>query len=72
MKALNERLHAKSLQSCLTLHDPMDCQAPLSMRFSKQEYWGGLSFSAPGDVPKPGIKPGSLRSTSIGSGVLYH
>ena len=35
---------AKSLQSCLTLCDPMDCspQAPLSMEFSKQEYWSGL------------------------------
>ena len=36
-----------SLQSCLTLCDPMDCiahQAPLSMGFSRQEYWSGLPF----------------------------
>ena len=35
------------------------CQAPLSMTFSRQEYWGGLLFSSPGDLPNPGIKPAS-------------
>ena len=35
------------------------CQAPLSMGFSRQEYWGGLPFPSPGDLPSPGIKPGS-------------
>ena len=34
-------------------------QAPLSMEFSRQEYWSGLSFPSPGDLPDPGIKPGS-------------
>ena len=34
-------------------------QAPLSMGFSKQEYWGGLPFSSPGDLPDPGIEPRS-------------
>ena len=33
------------------------CQAPLSMRFPRQEYWGGLPFPSPGDLPDPGIKP---------------
>ena len=33
------------------------CQAPLSMGFSRQEYWSGLSFPPPGDLPDPGIKP---------------
>ena len=33
---------------------------PLSMGFSKQEYWSGLLFPSPGDLPDPGIKPGSL------------
>ena len=33
-------------------------QAPLSMGFSRQEYWNGLPFSSPGDVPNPGIEPG--------------
>ena len=42
-------------------YDPMDCspQATLSMRFSRQEYWSGLPFPSPGDLPNPGIKPGS-------------
>ena len=48
-------------QSCLTLCLPMDCthQAPPSMGFSRQEYWSGLPFPSPGDLPDPGIKPRS-------------
>ena len=34
-------------------------KAPLSMEFSRQEYWSGLPFPSPGDLPKPGIEPGS-------------
>ena len=34
-------------------------QAPLSMGFSKQEYWSGLPFPSPEDLPNPGIEPGS-------------
>ena len=34
-------------------------QAPLPIEFSRQEYWSGLPFSSPGDLPNPGIKPGS-------------
>ena len=34
-------------------------QAPLSTGFSRQEYWSGLPFPSPGDLPKPGIEPGS-------------
>ena len=34
-------------------------QAPLSMEFSRQEYWSGLPFPSPGDLPDPGINPGS-------------
>ena len=50
------------VQSCLTLrnpmdYNPMDCQAPLSMGFSRQEYWRGLPFPTPGDLPDPGIEP---------------
>ena len=33
------------------------CQAPLSMEFSRQEYWSGLPFPPPGDLPDPGIQP---------------
>ena len=35
-------------------------QAPPSMGFSRQEYWRGLPFLSPEDLPDPGIKPGSL------------
>ena len=34
-------------------------QAPLSMEFSRQEYWSELPFPSPGDLPDPGIEPGS-------------
>ena len=33
------------------------CQAPLSMGFFRQEYWRGLQFSSPGDLPDPGLNP---------------
>ena len=33
-------------------------QAPQSMEFSRQEYWSGLPFPSPGDLPDPGIEPG--------------
>jgi len=33
------------------------CQAPLSISFSRREYWSGLPFPAPGDLPNPGIEP---------------
>ena len=42
--------------------DPMNCvvhQTPLSMEFSRQEYWSGLPFPTPGDLPDPGIEPAS-------------
>ena len=35
------------------------CQSPPSMGFPRQEYWSGLPFPSPGDLPNPGIKPGS-------------
>ena len=36
------------------------CKVPLSMEFSRQEYWNGLPFPSPGDLSAPGIKPVSL------------
>ena len=38
------------------------CQVPLSMEFSKQEYWSGLPFPSPGDLPNPGILPRILNA----------
>ena len=56
-------------QSCLTLATPWSvaCQAPLSMGFSRQEYWSGLLFPSAGDLPHPGIEPGSpaLQADSL-------
>ena len=57
-------------QLCLTLCNPMDCspQAPLSMRFPRQEHWSGLPCPSPGDLPHPGIKPLSLVSPALSGG----
>ena len=43
----------------------VDCQAPLSMGFSRQEYWSGLPCPLPGDLPDPGIKSMSLMSPAL-------
>ena len=61
-------MHANSLHLCQTLHDPMDCiahKAPLSMGFSRQEYWSGLPCPPPGDHPYPEIKPMSLIFSAL-------
>ena len=42
-----------------TLCNTVACQAPLSMGFPRQEYWSGLPFPSPGDLPDPGIEPAS-------------
>ena len=54
-------------QSCLTLVTPWTVahQAPLSLGFSRHEYWSRLPFPTPGDLPNPGIKPASLVSTAL-------
>ena len=44
-------------------------QAPLSMRFLRQEYWSGLPFPFPGDLPNPEIKP---VSPALACGFFYH
>ena len=48
-------------QSYPTLCDPMDCSLPGSSVHGlfRQEYWSGLPFPSPGDLPNPGIEPGS-------------
>ena len=47
--------------------DPVDYshQVPLSMGFSRQEYWSRLPFPSPGGLPDPGIEPMSLMSPAI-------
>ena len=43
-------------------------QAPLSMGFPRPEYWSGLPFPSPGDLPDPGIEPVSLVSAALAGG----
>ena len=60
---------ARSLSCVLLFVTPWTVayQAPLSMGFPKQEYWSGLSFPPPGDLPYPGIE---LRSPTLWADVL--
>ena len=53
----------KSLQSCPTLWDPMDCSPPDS-----SVNWSGLPYHPPGDLPNPGIEPASLLSPELAGG----
>ena len=68
---------AKLLQSCLTLCDTTDFhppppQVPMSVGFSRQEYWSGLPCLPPGDLPDPGIEDVSASYAScIGRQALY-
>ena len=50
-----------SPQSCLTLHGPRNCSLPGSSVHGifSQEYWSGLPFPSPGNLPNPGMEPGS-------------
>ena len=61
--------HVLVTQSCPTLCNPWAVahQAPLSMGFSRQEYWSGLPFPSPEDLPDPGIEP---RSPSLQADAL--
>ena len=54
------------------------CQAPPSIEFSRPEYWSELPFPSPGDLPNPGVEPGSpalqedfLPSEQPGSSKIY-
>ena len=62
---------AKSLQSCPNSYATVRTvahQAPLSMGFSRQEYWIGLPCPPPGNLRDPGIEPVSLTSPSLAGG----
>ena len=58
-------------QSCPTLCDPVDCsfQGSSARGISRQEYWSGLPFASPGDIPDPRIEPESpaLRADTLPS-----
>ena len=61
--------HFSCVRLCATLWT-VTCQAPLSMRFSRQEYRSGLPYPSPGDLPDPGIEPVSLMSPAL-AGVFF-
>ena len=67
-----EQMKVLVAQPCLTLCNPMDCRATLSMGFSGQECWSGLPCPSPGDLPDPGIKPGSLALQADSSLLSHH
>ena len=58
-------------KSCQNLAIPwmVNYQVPLSVEFSRQDYWSGLPFLSPEDLPDPGIEPGSLalQADSLGT-----
>ena len=56
-------VRAKSLQAVFdsAILWMVACQAPLSMGFFRQEYWSGLPFLSPGDLPNPGTEPVLFR-----------
>ena len=56
------------MSDSLRLHGLKAHQTPLSMGFSRQEYWSGLPFPSPGDLPNPGIEPTSLTSPALVGG----
>ena len=57
--------YVMSVMSDSTAPGTVAFQAPLSIRFSRREYWNGLPFSPPGDLPNPGIEPASLTSPAL-------
>ena len=61
--------------ACSVVSDSCDpwtaaSQASLSMEFSRQEYWSGLPFPSPGDLPDPRIEPTSLASPALAGGLF--
>ena len=61
IEVMNARVCSSVTQSCATLHDLMYYSLPGSsvLGFPRQEYWSGLPFPPPGDLPHPGIEPKS-------------
>ena len=68
IQSMNDNSHSVISDSVTTW--TVAHQVPRSMGFSRQEYWNGLLFSSPGDLPNPGIEPQSpvLRADSLPSG----
>ena len=71
MRVKERKKESKVAQLCLSLCDPMYCSMPDSSvhGFSRQEYWNGLPFPSPGDIPGAGTEPASptLQTDSLSS-----
>ena len=67
----DQYMHAMSLQLFWLFVAPWTIthQSPLFLAFSRQEYWSGLPFRSPGDLPNPGIEPGcpALQADALSS-----
>ena len=59
--------HFSFVWLCVTIWT-VACQVPLSVDFSRQEYWSALPFPPPGDLPNPGIEPKSLTFPALAGG----
>ena len=66
-KAYSLKMKVKSLSHVQLFATPWTVayQAPPSMGFSRQEYWSGLPFPSPGNIPDPGVEPESLSSSAL-------
>ena len=67
-------MHVQSLNHIQLFVTPwtVACQAPLSVEFSRQEYWSGLQYPPPGDLPNPGIELMSLLSLALAGGFFFY
>ena len=63
-------MHAQSFSHVQLFAIPWSVahQVPLCMEFTSQEYWSGLLFPSPGDLPSPGVKPASLAPPGLVGG----
>ena len=61
-------MHVGSVLSDSLRHDRVARKAPLPMGLSRQEYWSGLPFPPPEDLPDPGTEPASLLSPALAGG----
>ena len=53
------------MHACSVMSDSVTHQAPLFTEFPRQEYWSGLPFPSPGDLPNPGIRPTSPAAPAL-------
>ena len=72
MKSLTHTLQSLSRVRLFATPWTVAYQAPPSMGFSRQEYWNGLSFPSPGDLPDPGIELWVSCVSCIGRWILCH